>query len=126
MCHSGPMFSDYKLHNIGVANTPKLDAADEGIEGKFRTPSLRNLASTGSYMHNGMEATLNSAVAFYEGLDKSLDPDLQQLDFDDDDIGSIVAFLKSLRIKHLPPSKYHKIIQTGRKKRPKIWSTKSK
>ena len=95
-CHSGPMFSDYKLHNIGVANNPKLDVADEGVEGKFRTPSLRNLSSTGPYMHNGMEASLNSAVAFYEGLDKSLDPALQQLDFEDDDTDSIVAFLKAL------------------------------
>jgi len=97
VCHSGPMFSDYKLHNIGVANNPRLGFVDEGAEGgKFRTPSLRNISLTGPYMHNGMEGSLRDAVAFYEDIDKSLDPDLQQLDLEDDDTGAIVAFIQTL------------------------------
>jgi cytochrome c peroxidase len=70
LCHSGPMFSDYKLHVIGVSDNSKLDDYDPGAERRyaFRTPSLRNLAYTAPYMHSGLIADLGSAVGFYKSV----------------------------------------------------------
>jgi cytochrome c peroxidase len=69
-CHSGPMFSDFKPHVIGVPDNPKLPASDSGISGTyaFRTASLRNVTLTAPYMHNGMLASLNDVVRFYDNV----------------------------------------------------------
>jgi len=66
-CHSGPMFSDFKTHVLGVRDNTKLATSDTGKDGTyaFRTPSLRNLASTGPYMHSGVARSLNDVVNFY-------------------------------------------------------------
>lgn len=77
-------FSNYEYHNIGVpvhvavrkANGSGDGAADLGLlantavsdpaqAGKFKVPTLRNVAVTGPYMHNGIFANLRTAVAFY-------------------------------------------------------------
>ncbi|WP_136441486.1 cytochrome-c peroxidase [Pacificoceanicola onchidii] len=76
-------FSDYRYHNIGVPqNTALRDmngaagTIDEGLyanplvndpkqRGKFRTPTLRNVAVTGPYMHNGVFADLRTVILFY-------------------------------------------------------------
>src|SRR5262245_45557249 len=70
LCHSGPMFSDYKLHVLGVPDSAKLGGSDPGAEHRyaFRTPSLRNLASTAPYMHSGLIADLKGAVGFYKSV----------------------------------------------------------
>ena len=54
-CHSGPMFSDFTPHVLGVPDNPKLPESDAGVNKTyaFRTPSLRNLSATAPYMHNG-------------------------------------------------------------------------
>jgi cytochrome c peroxidase len=66
-CHSGPMFSDFKLHVLGVPDNAQSAASDTGSEKSyaFRTPSLRNLAYTAPYMHSGVFASLNDVVRFY-------------------------------------------------------------
>jgi cytochrome c peroxidase len=68
LCHNGPMFSDYKLHVLGVSDNSKLGTYDPGAGGRyaFRTPSLRNLAYTAPYMHSGLIADVGSAVGFYK------------------------------------------------------------
>jgi cytochrome c peroxidase len=71
-CHGGPMFSDYALHDLGIA---EVDPAT-GMRPRIRTPSLRNVARTAPYMHDGSVATLAEAVDFYTGIDTSLDEDL--------------------------------------------------
>jgi len=107
-CHKGPMLSDYQLHVIGVAQNGITDlGANDRHE--FRTPTLRNLSSTGPYMHNGLIPTLREAVAFYEELPEAegeffnevlsqndLDREIRDLDMEEDDISSIVAFLEAL------------------------------
>lgn len=97
VCHVGPMFSDFELHNLSVEHNDKLAEVDNGVDGKFRTPSLRNVALTAPYMHNGTVATLRDAINFYGGIENpSNDPDLAQLDFDNDASGVIEAFLRTL------------------------------
>lgn len=70
------IFSDHLYHNIGVPSASAMDKPDEGLAnnlkvsrkngiGKFRTPSLRNVAVTSPYMHNGVFKKLETAVHFY-------------------------------------------------------------
>jgi cytochrome c peroxidase len=108
-CHNGPMFSDYKLHVMGVPDNPALPASDDGAEKTyaFRTASLRNLAFTAPYEHNGMFRTLSAVVGFYEDArggrsrnpnvsSEKLDPLLRELgDFDEEDV-DLVEFLRAL------------------------------
>lgn len=72
-------FSNYEYHNIGVPANPRLShmtAPDKGLldnpavtdpaqAGKFKVPSLRNVAVTGPYMHNGVFGDLRTVVLFY-------------------------------------------------------------
>jgi cytochrome c peroxidase len=69
-CHSGPMFSDFKPHVLGVPDNRKLTDSDAGTGGAyaFRTASLRNLTLTAPYMHNGTIATLDAVVQFYDSV----------------------------------------------------------
>src|SRR6266850_7345865 len=108
-CHNGPMFSDYKLHVMGVPDNPALPASDDGAEKTyaFRTASLRNLAFTAPYEHNGMFRTLSDVVGFYEDArggrsrnpnvsSEKLDPLIRELgDFDEEDV-DLVEFLRAL------------------------------
>ena len=66
-CHRGPMLTDFNMHAEGVAENPLLAEPDAG-DGRFRfrTPSLRNVAVTAPYMHNGMLGTLEEVLAFYD------------------------------------------------------------
>ncbi|MGH7500546.1 MAG: cytochrome-c peroxidase [Longimicrobiales bacterium] len=66
-CHDGPVLSDFDLHAEGVAENAKLAEPDTG-DGRFRfrTPSLRNVAVTAPYMHNGSFATLEDVLQFYD------------------------------------------------------------
>ncbi|ANW95892.1 cytochrome-c peroxidase [Wenyingzhuangia fucanilytica] len=69
-CHSGPMFSDYKIHILGVEDNDKLNYTDDGHQKSygFRTPTLRNLRYTAPYMHNGSLQTLQQVLEFYEDI----------------------------------------------------------
>lgn len=83
-CHSLPLFTDDKYHNIGLDST--FSGSDQGRYnvtgnssdmGKFKTPTLRNIELTGPYMHDGRFQTLEEVVDFYsEGLQNSatIDP----------------------------------------------------
>ncbi|HMP32593.1 MAG TPA: hypothetical protein PKD85_23505, partial [Saprospiraceae bacterium] len=72
-CHHSPLFSDNKFHNDGLAlfgmegedlgrydHTKKVEDA-----GLFRTPSLREVAKTGPWMHNGIFDDLTDLVEYY-------------------------------------------------------------
>lgn len=66
-CHSGSMFSDYQLHTLGIPDNNLLNGTDDGADGSynFRTPTLRNLNSTGPYFHNGVGGNLQQTIRFY-------------------------------------------------------------
>lgn len=110
-CHNGPMFSDYKLHVLGVPDNPTLPVSDAGAEDRyaFRTASLRNLRFTAPYMHNGMFETLEDVLEFYDDVDsrrgrdrnvnvsrEDLDPLLRRLRGVDEDDEDLIAFLGAL------------------------------
>jgi cytochrome c peroxidase len=66
---------------------------------RFRTPSLRNVALTAPYMHDGSLRTLEDVVRFYArgGIaHDGLDPLIRPIDLSDDDMRALVAFLHSL------------------------------
>lgn len=108
-CHGGPMLSDFALHELGLG-----DGA-HAIQGRFRTPSLRNVARTGPYMHDGRYSTLRQVLVFYdelqervtetlEGGDQNseprLDPLLRHLNIGPEDFSDIEAFLTALNDDH--------------------------
>jgi len=66
-CHDGLMFSDFDHHAEGIREHPLLAQPDAGAgRFRFRTPSLRNVALTAPYMHNGMLPTLRDVLRFYD------------------------------------------------------------
>ncbi|MEM7260023.1 MAG: cytochrome-c peroxidase, partial [Pseudomonadota bacterium] len=84
-CHSGPMFSDFDTHVLGVREAAGLAQPDDGNGNfAFRTPSLRQLAFTAPYFHGGQEADLTDAIDFYDGNNNSDNPNVSnnQLDAD--------------------------------------------
>jgi len=109
-CHNGPMFSDYKLHVMGVPDNPTLPASDEGAQNTtyaFRTASLRNLTFTAPYSHNGMFRTLVDVVGFYEDTrggrarnpnvsSEELDPLVRELGEVEADDVELIEFLRAL------------------------------
>ena len=98
-CHVGPTFSDERLHNTGVA---WLDGklADEGAgQGNFKTPTLREVARTPPYMHDGSLKTLEDVVEFYDrggNANPGLDPELRPLHLTAEEKPALIAFLRSL------------------------------
>jgi cytochrome c peroxidase len=99
ICHAGPNFSDEQFHNTGVAwRDGKLRDPGAG-GGAFKVPTLREVARTAPYMHDGTLATLEDVVEYYDrggNANPGLDPDLRQLHLPVEEKRALVAFLKSL------------------------------
>ena len=98
-CHVGPTFSDERFHNTGVAwQNSRLQ--DEGrANGTFKTPTLREVARTAPYMHDGSLATLVDVVDFYSDggrKNPSLDADIRPLRLTGDEKRALIRFLESL------------------------------
>jgi len=98
-CHIGPNFTDEKFHNTGVAwRDGRLVDGGAG-DGKFKTPTLREVARTAPYMHDGSMATLGDVVEFYDrggNPNPGLDSDLRPLHLRSEEKQALVAFLRSL------------------------------
>ncbi|HEX7529236.1 MAG TPA: cytochrome c peroxidase [Thermoanaerobaculia bacterium] len=62
-CHSGFTFSGPVLWEGGPPSAPAFE--DNGVGGRFRTPTLRNIAITAPYMHDGRFATLGAVIDHY-------------------------------------------------------------
>ena len=105
-CHSGPNYSDEAFHNTGIAARQPIP--DEGrfaitknpVErGAFKTPTLRDVALTAPYMHDGSLATLRDVIEFYNrGGEKNLhlDPLITPLNLSPAEVDQLVAFLQAL------------------------------
>lgn len=68
-CHSGWNFTDNGFHDIGLRSDDlgrgKQLPEIEAVRHAFKTPTLRNVAHRGPYMHDGSERSLEQVVAFY-------------------------------------------------------------
>lgn len=109
-CHKAPLFADHALRNNGL----DLVYADGGLgeltgnpadQGKFKVTTLRNIARTAPYMHDGRFATLDEVVRFYAEevrtesplLDNHMGPWLAgQVNLSAQDRADLVAFLHAL------------------------------
>jgi len=118
------LLTNYQYFNIGVpanpanpANKADVNFVDLGLgrrlsdaaeNGKFKTPTLRNIQLTGPYMHNGVFDTLEEVLVFYN-IDKkqlaspppevkiNISADVDSLGLHDpSDIDAVVAFMKTL------------------------------
>ncbi|MDB5201913.1 MAG: Cytochrome-c peroxidase [Ferruginibacter sp.] len=109
-CHSMEDFTDDQFKNIGLFNGKYMTDSGRYLVtkrktdlGKFKTPGLRNIAVTAPYMHNGMFATLEEVVRFYNdprvfiSHPVNLDPALKKpLGLTAKEQKDLVAFLKTL------------------------------
>lgn len=103
-CHAGPNFTDNAFHNLGVNITkdkPDLGRSEisklEGDRGAFKTPTLREIARTAPYMHDGSLATLEDVVEYYnKGCtpNPQLDEELFPLKLTAEEKADLVQFLK--------------------------------
>jgi cytochrome c peroxidase len=102
------LFTDGKFHNTGAGVNGAGDFTDLGRfgqtklqadKGEFKTPTLRNVALTPPYMHDGSLTTLHDVVDFYAGGGNSnpeLDKEMKPLHLTAQDRADLVKFLESL------------------------------
>jgi cytochrome c peroxidase len=103
-CHSGPHFTDGAFHNIGIGiNDENVDVGRFehskllGDRGAFKTPTLREIARTAPYMHDGRMATLEDVVEYYNKggePNPQLDEEIFPLKLTDQQKKDLVTFLK--------------------------------
>jgi len=114
-----PLFTDFGYDNIGAPKNPAnpKDFVDEGLgaflkkpseDGKFKTPTLRNVGAAGAFMHNGALKSLEEVVEFYNRRDRepsrwaAEEPrnvnraEMGALGLTAQDEADLVAFLKTL------------------------------
>jgi len=106
-CHNGPNFTDNQFHVIGIPQQGPLQedlgrysvSKDEKDKGAFKTPTLRNIALTAPYTHDGAFQTLDEVVEFYNqggGSVSNKSPKILKLHLTRQEKADLVAFLKSL------------------------------
>jgi cytochrome c peroxidase len=102
-CHSGPLFSDEDFHNTGVSwgrDTGRFAVTNRpGDRGRFKTPSLRNVALTEPYMHDGSLQSLDAVIDFYNrgaGQNPNLDEELRPLVLTPTEQQALADFLRAL------------------------------
>ena len=109
-CHSGEDFTSDRFENIGLFNGRELNdrgradvtgqARDAGM---FKVPSLRNVAVTAPYMHNGMFYTLREVLDYYNDPDRRISGSVNRdakfdrpLGLTESDMQDLHAFMESL------------------------------
>jgi cytochrome c peroxidase len=106
-CHSGANFTDNGFHNLGLAShgAPEPDMGRysqrplEALKGAFKTPTVREVASTAPYFHDGSAATLADVVEHYVkgGVVKShLSKDVRPLNLSSTESMQLVSFMEAL------------------------------
>ncbi len=108
-CHNAPTFGDNKFKNNGIEDAASLDdIIDKGYgdvtgnrfdNGKFRTPTLRNIALTAPYMHDGRFETLEEVIDHYASGGHNLeneDPNITGFTLTERQKKALLAFLNTL------------------------------
>ncbi len=113
LCHQGFNFTDEGFHNLGIGYDEKtgkfadlgrwaidpIGAKVDAAIGAFKTPTLREVAHTAPYMHDGSLATLEQVMDHYDKggtPNSSLDPDMKPLKLTAQEKADVVAFMKAL------------------------------
>lgn len=108
-CHTGFNFTDEQFHNLGVGWDPQKQAfkdtgrlvwtGREEDRGAFKTPTVRDVARTAPYLHDGSLKTLEEVVDFYNrggNPNPYLDLAMQPLHLSDQEKADLVALLEAL------------------------------
>jgi cytochrome c peroxidase len=103
-CHSGPSFTDGSFQDIGSATGDdlgrgRLFPTSEKLQYAFKTPTLRDVAKRGPYMHDGSVATLEDVIELYNkgGIDRpSRSPSIKPLSLTATEKAELIDFLKTL------------------------------
>ncbi len=104
---------NFVLRQAGFRNPEKIDrdlgrfflTGNKKDKGSFKTPTLRNVALTPPYMHNGVFKTLEEVVDFYDrggGDVPNKDRRLKPLNLTDEEKEALVAFLEALTCENVP------------------------
>lgn len=118
-CHAEPLFTDNSFRNNGIGAGPNKDEGrylitlQQTDRYKFKVPSLRNVAHTAPYMHDGRFLTLSAVLDHYrKGVQRTpnLDPLLQQesspgIAMTDSEKNQLIAFLQTLTDKNFLTNK---------------------
>jgi len=113
LCHNGPNFTDNEFHNLGV---PQVGPMKEDLgryyvtkrdrdRGAFKTPTLRSIAITAPYMHDGVFKTLEEVVEFFDkggGRNPNLSLLMKPLRLTKREKADLVEFLKALTGEPIP------------------------
>jgi cytochrome c peroxidase len=108
-CHAAPTFADESFSVTGVPDLPgqehdtgRLQVESTSLDGAFKSPTLRNIALTAPYMHNGAFATLEEVVEFYakgggreDGVE-NMDIHVLGFELTDQEKADLVAFMYAL------------------------------
>lgn len=102
-CHAGANFTDEQYHNLGVgmaADKPDLGryevTKEEKDRGAFKTPTLRNVAMSPPYMHDGSQQTLEEVVDWYDKgghKNSGLSDKMKVLNLTDQEKADLVAYM---------------------------------
>jgi cytochrome c peroxidase len=103
-CHSGWNFTDGSFHDVGSAKGDdygrgKLFPTSVKLRYAFKTPTLRDVARRGPYMHDGSVPTLEAIVDLYDkgGIDRpSRAENVRPLHLSPGEKADLIAFLKTL------------------------------
>lgn len=101
-CHSGVLLTDFQFYNNGTNNgDPGRERLTENIQdrGKFKVPSLRNIAMTAPYMHDGSLSSIQEVVHYYEnggGTHPNKDRRLKPFQLSARERSELIAFLEAL------------------------------
>ncbi len=105
-CHAGFNFTDESYHNIGVGmDRPDPDLGRYNVtnreehKGGFKTPTLRHIALTAPYMHDGSLRTLEEVIEYYDHggtRNPNLSKEMRPLNLSARERADLVAFLRSL------------------------------
>ncbi len=103
-CHSGFLFTNQTFENIGLYETYRDTGLaritfKKGDAGKFVVPTLRNIALTAPYMHDGSIKTLEEVIEFYATGGENhpnKSPLVKPFDITQSEKENLLAFLKSL------------------------------
>src|SRR5574337_1233701 len=105
-CHTGFNFTDESYHNLGVGmdkTDPDLGrfkvTKKESDKGAFKTPTLRNIAASAPYLHDGSAKTLDEVIDLYDkgGIkNPNLSKEIKPLKLTAQEKSDLAAFMKSL------------------------------